>query len=305
MAAVVDAADAPYSLAVRLPTAIRAGQSYALWVHDAADEWSAPLLINDARPLWITPDSAFSTARAPGVARELKVVGKNLQSPPESTAGTLVRLIGNTTGMTYTLSARSTNDDPEMAGAVERYAAVVTLPDTLAVDQYTVEVSRDGVSWVALLGNAQAPPQLFTVLADPAAKPAFQVSDPQFADPVSGPCLPNDNVDDTYCIIMAVRKATQAGGGTVVFGPGSWTMANSGNFGTNIQYSDRASFQPGQCPASVPRQTCGVSWYGVLLPAGVDLQGSGPTGAGATRHRRGRQLERARPEPVPVRSPGE
>jgi hypothetical protein len=282
LAAVVNAADVPYSLAVRLPTAIQVGQSYALWVHDAADEWSAPLLINDARPLWITPDSAFSTAQTPGVARELKAVGKNLQSAPESTVGTLVRLIGNTTGMTYTLSARNTNDDPEMPEAVERYAAVVTLPDTLAVDQYTVEVSRDGVSWVSLLGNAQAPPQLFTVLADPVAKPVFQVSDPQFADPVSGPCQPNDNVDDTYCIIMAVRKATQAGGGTVVLGPGSWTMSNSGNFGTNIQYSDRANFLPGQCPASVPRQTCGVSWYGVLLPAGVDLQGSGPTGAGAT-----------------------
>lgn len=55
----VSSADAPYSLAVHLPTAMITGQTYALWLRAPGGQWSAPLLINDARPLWVTPDSAY------------------------------------------------------------------------------------------------------------------------------------------------------------------------------------------------------------------------------------------------------
>jgi hypothetical protein len=58
IADLVSSADAPSSLAVRLPNAMKPGQSYALWVADSSGNWSAPVLINDARPLWITPDCA-------------------------------------------------------------------------------------------------------------------------------------------------------------------------------------------------------------------------------------------------------
>ncbi len=45
--------------------------------------------------------------------------------------------------------------------------AAVPLPASMTVDTYTVEVTRDGMSWVPLLGNGQSPPQTFIVSADP------------------------------------------------------------------------------------------------------------------------------------------
>ncbi len=58
VADLASAVDAPYSLTVHLPAVMTAGQSYALWVQAPGNQWSSPVLINDARPLWMTPDSA-------------------------------------------------------------------------------------------------------------------------------------------------------------------------------------------------------------------------------------------------------
>ena len=59
VADLVSAADAPYSLTIHLPAAMTADRAYGLWVKTPDDLWSAELRINDARPLWITPDCAF------------------------------------------------------------------------------------------------------------------------------------------------------------------------------------------------------------------------------------------------------
>jgi uncharacterized repeat protein (TIGR01451 family) len=285
VADLASSADAPYSLTVHLPTVMTADQSYALWVVGMHGSWSEPLFINDARPLWITPDRAYQTAQLAGPPRRLKVVGRNLQPGP-GTPATRVRLVGNNTGMTYTLEARNTYNDPgNTPAALQRYVAAADLPATLLPDQYTVQVSRDGTSWVPLLGNGQSPPQTFTVTSDPLAAPTFAVSDPRFADPVTGPCKPDDGVDDTACILLAVRTATAAGGGTISFDPGTWTMSNPGKWATGISYSDRIGTLPGRC--SAPTETCGVSYFGVLVPVGVNLQGAGVTGARATTIERG------------------
>ena len=280
------AADVPYSLAVHIPTIMTKGQSYALWVVNALGEWSTPLLINDARPLWITPDSAYQTAQLAGMPRVLKVVGRNLQPQPTRLSTTQVRLIGTSTNTTYTLMARTTATDAgNTTAALERYVAAVDIPSTLPPDKYSVQVSRDGTSWVALMGNGQSPAQTFTVKPDPAAATTFSVSDPNFADPVTGPCQPNDGIDDTACILLAIRAATIAGGGTVVFGPGVWTMSNPGSWAPGDGYSDRLGVLPGHCVA--PTQTCGVGFYGVTVPVGVNLQGAGATGASVTTIERG------------------
>ncbi len=288
VADLASSADAPYSLAIHLPTVMTPGQSYALWVLDPSGNWSMPVLINDARPLWITPDSAYQTAQLAGLPRTLKVVGRSLQPEPGSTSVTQVRLVGTTTGTTYTLTANNTsNDAANTTAALERYVAEAALPATLAVDHYSVQVSRDGTSWVPLMGNGQSSPQTFTVNPDPVVQRTFAVGDSQFADPVTGACGPDDGVDDTVCILSAIRAAKIAGGGTVVFGPGVWTLSDPGIWSTGASYSDRLGVMPGHCTA--PTETCGVSYFGVLVPMGVNLQGAGSTGANATTIERGTQ----------------
>jgi hypothetical protein len=285
--AVVNASDAPYALAVHLSTAMMLGQSYALWVVSPDHEWSAPVLINDARPLWITPDSSFQTASLANLPRTLKVVGRNLQPAQGSATATQVRLVGQTTGTTYVLVANNSTNDPNTTAALERYVAAVNLPSPMTVDTYNVQVSRDGRSWVALLGNGQSPAaQTFTVNSDPTALMAaqtFSVGD--FSDPLSGqPCVANDGVDDTGCIILAIRAAQAAGGGTVTFGPGTWLMSNAGSW-AGQGYSNRTGYQPGYCPGD--SQTCGVSYSGVIVPVGVNLRGAGATGSSPTVVERG------------------
>jgi hypothetical protein len=289
VADLVSAADAPYALIVHLPAVMTADRAYGLWVQTPDGQWSGELRINDARPLWITPDSAFATANLANLPRLLKVVGRNLQPDPQRTGATQVRLTGVNSGTTYTLTANNTDNDPaHTTAALEHYVAAVNLPSTMTVDQYTVQASRDGTSWVTLLGNGQSPAQSFTVNADPAppsSATAFDVGDPRFADPLTGnPCQPDDGVDDTGCIVLAIRAAQMAGGGTVTFGPGTWVMTNPGTW-SGPAYSNRIGYQPGQCPGYA--QTCGVSWFGVTLPPGVNLQGAGPGGPGATILQRG------------------
>jgi Domain of unknown function DUF11 len=279
--AIVNSADAPYAITVHLPSAMTAGGSYAIQVVDPAGEWSAPALINDARPLWITPDSGFQTASLANLPRVLKVVGRNLQ-PSANVAATQVRLTGANTGTTYTLTAHNaSNDSANTTTALERYVAAVNLPSPMVVDNYTVAVNRDGVSWIPLLGNGQTPAQLFTVNLDPApVTPAKTFSVGSFADPLTGnTCQPNDGVDDTGCIVLAIRAAQMAGGGTVVFGPGTWLMSQAGTW-NGQGYSNRTGYQPGHCPSDP--QTCGVGYFGVIVPIGVDLQGAGATGTYAT-----------------------
>jgi hypothetical protein len=62
VAPIINAADAPYAVTIYLPEVMTPGGTYALWVINPDGEWSKPALINDARPLWITPDCAYQTA---------------------------------------------------------------------------------------------------------------------------------------------------------------------------------------------------------------------------------------------------
>ena len=234
VATVVSTLNVPHSLTVVLPPVMTTDQSYALWVVDSAGEWSNGIEINDARPVWFTPDFAYSTAQLASLPRYLKIVGRNLAPAPGAT--TQVRLTGPAT---YTLNAANDNDP---ATAIERYAAIVPLPMSMAVGTYNMQISRDGVSWMTVNGTN---PTQFQVLPDPATtQQTFDVSAAAY-----GGCSGSDGNDATACIVAAVNAARAAGGGNVYFPPGTWHMGNM----------------------NLP----GVVYYGVLVPLNVNLVGAG------------------------------
>jgi hypothetical protein len=146
----------------------------------------------------------------------------------------------------FTLTAANDNDPTT---AIEHYVAKVTLPDSVPAGSYRVEVNRDGLNWVPL-GE-----QSLTVLADPQQPVSFDVS-------AYGGCQPDDGVDDTPCIVAAIAAANSNGGGAVTFAAGVWDMNYAGLLNT-----------------AGP-----VTFDGVLVPIGVDLEGAG---AGSTVLRRG------------------
>ena len=204
---VVSFADVPYSLTVRLPKVMREREEYALWVVTAKGEWSKPVLINDARPLWITPAFVYASAPLASLPRYLKVVGRNLEPGPNG--ATQVRLTGPAR---VVLRAEPAGAAPTL----DRYVAYLRLPDQLPPGVYRVEVARDRSRWVLLEG------QMLEVRRDPPHQPDFPVGSGAFGD-----CKPDDGRDDTGCIVRAVAAAAAAGGGAVVFGPGTWDLAPS------------------------------------------------------------------------------
>jgi hypothetical protein len=256
----VSLADAPYSLTIRLPNTIDSGHEYALWVVNAAGEWSNPVRINDARPLWITPDEIRLDASAARSGPRLKLVGRNLQRLTSGPA--MVRLIG--AGRRYTLTTLA-----QQSGALGRYVADVRLPVGIAPGSYHVQFSRDGRAWVPLPGAARSDDQTLQVLGSQPPQQAFAVGDYTFGDcnPASGRCRAvkascrppaGGDLDQTACVTAAIAAARAAGGGTVAFRAGNWILTD-----------------PGTWPAGSLWSTKGVSADGILLPVGVDLQGAG------------------------------
>jgi len=212
VAPIVSTADAPYSLTIRLPQSLRADQTYALWVRDAAGAWSKPVTINDARPLWLSPAYVYVSEMPAALPRELKVVGRNLQPAPGQS--TQIRLIGP---QQFTGTA---SRDAGSSKTLSAYVARVQLPRTLLPGHYRLQVNRDGASWVALEG------QQLDVLPDPPPRAKFSVSDPRY-----GGCRPDDGIDDTACIVRAIAAAEHAGRGSVYFGAGTWDLIDGGQPG--------------------------------------------------------------------------
>jgi len=129
---------------------------------------------------------------------------------------------------------------------ISRYMAEAQLPDRMQPGRYRVEISRDATSWVSVPSDDQGVAQYFTVSDDPPEAERYPVDDPKF-----GGCRADDGRDATACIVRAIAAARAHGGGSVVFGPGKWSMNDS----------------------SVP----GVRPYdGILVPEKVDLIGAGP-----------------------------
>jgi hypothetical protein len=228
LAQVVSTANVPYSLTVRLPKFLRAGQAYALWARNAQQEWSKSVFINDARPYWITPAYVYASAAVASLPRYLKVVGRNLQ--PASGSITEVRLIGP-----QEVILKAESSDPNSA-AIDHYVARVSLPRALSPGTYRIKLRRDGANWVDLGG------QTLEVRPDPSPVTEFPVDSPAY-----GACRADDGTDDVPCVVRAIAAAHAAGGGSVVFGPGTWNLSGLSVAAPN----------------------------GILVPEGVNLRGAG------------------------------
>jgi hypothetical protein len=207
MAPVVSYGNVPQSLTIRLPTAMRAGQSYALWVVNAHGDYSNGVQINDARPLWISPAIVYASQTSASLPRYLKIVGRNLQ--PAQGQSTKVKLIGPAT---LVLTADTADASP----LLNRYVAQISLPKSLQPGRYRIELSRDGSSWVAITR------QTLEVRSDPAPGRIVRVQDPSF-----GGCRANDDRDATACVRRAIAAVKDLGG-TVVFGAGVWNLSDEG-----------------------------------------------------------------------------
>lgn len=210
LADIVSSRSAPDSLVVRLPGALRAGQAYALWVGSATDEWSNPVLINDARPYWVSPAFVYSTAKVAALPRTVKVIGRNL----EAVSGLRTRVRFNGPQVIELTAAVS---DP----ALDHFVAEVALPEVMVPGEYRVEVSRNEGAWTALAG------QSLWVREDPSARIEVPVG-PAAHDN----CLPDDAGDDAHCLLSALALAAR-NGGTVVLGKGVWRLDESGGLGAN------------------------------------------------------------------------
>lgn len=228
VAEVVSIANVPYSLTIRLPKFLRIGQTYALWVRNVQQEWSQSIFINDARPYWISPAYVYASAEVASLPRYLKVVGRNLQ--PAAGSVTEVRLTGP---QDLVIKARPAESD---SGALDHYVAQVILPRTLLAGTYRIRLRRDGTNWVDL--GAQS----LEVRPDPSRVAEFPVDSTAY-----GACRPDDDADDAPCVMRAIAAAHAAGGGTVVFGPGTWNLSGAGIAPPN----------------------------GIVVPAGVNLRGAG------------------------------
>jgi hypothetical protein len=205
IAAVVSTVNIPYSLTVKLPLVMVSGQAYALWVHSNTKEWSDAVRINDARPLWITPDHVYASNSLANLPRTIKIVGRNLEAAPGAT--TQLRLVG---AQSYTLDVHRVDDSTR---ATEPFVAEVRLPARISTGTYAVQVSRDGVSWIPV------DRQKLTVRADPSVPRKFNVSDAAL-----GGCRPDNARDVTPCLIAAITAARAAGGGEVDFDAGTWIL---------------------------------------------------------------------------------
>jgi hypothetical protein len=239
LASIVSTRDVPYSLTIKLPPVLRRDRSYALWVRTAGGEWSKPVTINDARPLWFTPAYVYASGPAASLPRELKIVGRNLQ--PNRGRSIRIRLRG---ARDFTYKAVSDGQP----GTLDEFVARVRLPTFLAPGLYRVQLSRDDVNWT------DVPDQSLEVRPDPAPGVEFSVGDPRF-----GGCRPDDDRDDTGCILRALAAAQRAGGGSVYFEPGTWDLIDSA--------------QPGLGPDE-----------GIVVPPRVMLRGAGSALTRVARH---------------------
>jgi hypothetical protein len=208
VAPIVSAANVPDSLTIKLPGVLHIGQTYGLWVRTSGGEWSAAVMINDARPLWMSPAYVYATRSVGGLAREIKIVGRNLQ--PGTGGTTRIRLAGPE------IVAGTATVDAQSPDTMDRYVARLMLPARLSPGTYRASVSRDGRSWVEISD------QVLEVRPDASTEKQYNAGDPQF-----GGCKPDDGRDDTDCILRAVDAARRAGGGVVYFAPGTWDLINS------------------------------------------------------------------------------
>jgi hypothetical protein len=206
-----------YALTVKLPSQMRKGRPYRLWVVTAGNEWSTPVAINDPRPEWITPAFIYSSADLAHLGRVLRIVGQNLAGADGHALE--IRLDGaRERAYILTVPPAATPD----AQAVQNHVATALLPARIVPGLYSVSIRGKGLDWVALRD------QKLEVRPDPRDPPTFSIDDPAY-----GGCHADDAADDSGCLARALEAAGRAGSGVVRIPPGHWDVMTAGQAGTN------------------------------------------------------------------------
>lgn len=201
---VVAVTGAPHAVVVRLPPGLRDGDIRRLRVRDVRGQWSAPVTINDPRPLWFSPSFAYATQKLADLPRTLRIVGRNLR--PSFGASLQVRLQAASASL-----ALPTAKQDDATGDV---LLTAKLPSRLDPGRYRVQVGDERAGWIEL-------DEAFEVLADRAAPREFAIDDAAF-----GGCRPDDGRDDTACMGRAIDAARFSGGGMVRLRDGTWDLAD-------------------------------------------------------------------------------
>jgi hypothetical protein len=210
-APIIQVVNSPSYLTTKLPESMTAGTIYRLWAVNSGNEWSPAIVINNPRPLWITPPFAYATGDVARLGRRIRIVGRNL-GPWHGRSGSM-RLMGPAT---YTLETIPADDGN--SPSVMRYVAEAELPKRLVPGRYRTSFSRDGQTWT------EVPDQLFEVHSDPQWQ-QLPLDSPSF-----GSCKPNDDSYSDECLRRAISAAQQAGGAAIVFPAGTWNFSGSAQF---------------------------------------------------------------------------
>jgi len=206
--------DPAYALTINLPEQIDAERSYQLWVVNATGEWSKPFSINDPRPLWFTPDFAFTSAQHARLERQLRVIGRNLAV---HSGEIRVRLRGPREYLLPGTNPDAAQADPQnRASGLRNFVIEAALPGKLVAGLYAVSIKVNDAGWV------DVPEQKLQILDDPRPLPTFRLGDPPF-----GGCRPDDGQDDRNCLAKALAAAQRAGGGIVEIPQGTWDVLPS------------------------------------------------------------------------------
>lgn len=204
IAPIASSAGTPHALTVLLPSAATPGRTYALWARNRAGEWSNAVLINDPRPLWITPSIAYSTGKIAGLPRQIKIVGRNMSYDDRAMRA---RLTGPSTIELETVPA------PDQARTLNEYVVTAELPARLPPGDYSVQIGDAAARWRSI------PQATLQVRPDPNQRREFSPAQADY-----GSCRPDDGRDDTECLMRAITAADAARGGVVPLAEGQWDL---------------------------------------------------------------------------------
>lgn len=198
-----DASDSA-ALVVRVPAVVSVDRPHRFEVARGS-RMRATVVVNDARPGWFLPRKLPVAGQPPGLTREIKIVGRNLDAAPGATARVRLRSAARTFALL----------EVEVAPGLAEFVLRAAVPDNLAPGEYAVEVSRDSRVWVALADRLQ-------ILPPAAARSRVDVDAARF-----GGCRANDARDDTHCLVAALREAARTRG-IVALPAGTWRLDDPG-----------------------------------------------------------------------------
>jgi hypothetical protein len=291
-------------LQIILPPVMQPGGIYTLWVGNpnvacANIFGNDSIMINDPRPLWLSPPPTsakdvnnngqvspypylYTTGVRPGFAnREVKIIGRNLNAIPGSTAQ--VKLVGphNTS---YQMTPIV---DP--SPIMNEFVARIPLPDPMPAGDYTIMYKRSNnpnIGW-----TTGPTPLRLNIRTRPSHTVQFSVANYASA-PDNLSCNGDGTEDNFRCITRAINDAKlyvvahPDQSADVLFPAGTWVVKSScwTKAGTNNYppISDTYVSSQGTSVSYIPCLPMGLvpTGSGIIVPKNVNLVGATPVPGG-------------------------